>query len=122
MTESVDLLGKTFDQQLQVASDAIVDFDITPNCRIPVTVTFEPIARTQVRVTAHDKQGKLLFENKVRMTEDAPPPKEYKRRSDFRTRLGWSPSNRTRREPQASLGIHWIEGDGQPDSLFGSRL
>jgi hypothetical protein len=78
MTDAVDLLGKTFDQQLQVVGAAIADFDLTPNCRIPANITFEPIAKTQVRVSVYGEQGQLLFESKQRMAEDEPPPENTK--------------------------------------------
>jgi hypothetical protein len=55
-----DLFGKTFDQQLHIAGDAIADEDISPNRRIPGEVVFEPMGNG-VRVTARDDQHRVLW-------------------------------------------------------------
>ena len=60
MAKEPDLFGKTFDQQLRVAGDEIVDKDISPNRRIPGEVVFEPVLNG-VRVTARDSEHRVLW-------------------------------------------------------------
>jgi hypothetical protein len=60
MVEQKDLFGKTYDQQLAVAGDAIEDVDISPNRRVPGEVVFEPMGNG-IRVTARDDQHRVLW-------------------------------------------------------------
>jgi len=55
-----ELFGKTFDQQLQIAGDGIVNRDISPNRRIPGEIVFEPVLNG-VRVTARDENHRTLW-------------------------------------------------------------
>lgn len=55
-----DLYGKTYDQQLRIAGDAIADEDISPNRRITGEIVFEPMGNG-VRVTARDDQHRVLW-------------------------------------------------------------
>jgi hypothetical protein len=60
MQKELNLFGKTFDQQLQVAGDEIADRDISPNRRIPGEIVFEPVLNG-VRVTARDSEHRVLW-------------------------------------------------------------
>lgn len=60
MSEDKELLGKTFDQQVQLAGEKIEGRNISPNLRIPGEVVFEPVLNG-VRVTARDERHRMLW-------------------------------------------------------------
>ena len=60
MVEQQELFGKTYDQQLAIAGDAIDEVDISPNRRVTGEVVFEPMGNG-VRVTARDDQHRVLW-------------------------------------------------------------
>lgn len=60
MTHETDLFGKTFDQQVAVARDAVTTADISPNRRVPGEMVFEPMG-DNVRVTARDEKHRVLW-------------------------------------------------------------
>lgn len=60
MVEQQELFGRTYDQQLAIAGDAINEADISPNRRVTGEVVFEPMGNG-VRVTARDDQHRVLW-------------------------------------------------------------
>jgi hypothetical protein len=60
MAAQQNLFGKTYDQQLAIAGNAIEEVDISPNRRIAGEIVLEPMG-TGVRVTARDDRHRVLF-------------------------------------------------------------
>jgi hypothetical protein len=60
VAKSEELLGRTYDQQLEIVGEDITKVDIAPNRRVAGEIVFEPMG-TGVRVTARDGSHKVLW-------------------------------------------------------------
>ncbi|MBZ5589979.1 MAG: hypothetical protein LAO05_15595 [Acidobacteriia bacterium] len=60
MPKERELSGKSYDQQLEMVGDYIVNVDIAPNRRVPGELVFEPMGNG-VRVSARDESHRTLW-------------------------------------------------------------